>query len=77
MIIMDAIVIGRVREFLDVYRSGNLEEALKKLRELEDFVERLLSITRDAKALALALNVYMAIPLYEDMIKIKMKIEKD
>ncbi len=73
---MDAIVIGRVREFLDVYRSGNLEEALKKLKELEDFVERLLNVTRDAKALALALNVYLAIPLYEDMIKLRMKIEK-
>ena len=69
-------MIGRVREFLDVYRSGNLEEALKKLKELEDFVERLLNVTRDAKALALALNVYLAIPLYEDMIKLRMKIEK-
>ena len=69
-------MIGRVREFLDVYRSGNLEEALKKLKELEDFVERLLNVTRDVKALALALNVYLAIPLYEDMIKLRMKIEK-
>ena len=69
-------MIGRVREFLDVYRSGNLEEALKKLKELEDFVERLLNVTRDARALALALNVYLAIPLYEDMIKLRMKIEK-
>ena len=69
-------MIGRVREFLDVYRSGNLEEALKKLKELEDFVERLLNVTRDAKALALAPNVYLAIPLYEDMIKLRMKIEK-
>ena len=69
-------MIGRVREFLDVYRSGNLEEALKKLKELEDFVERLLNVTRDAKALPLALNVYLAIPLYEDMIKLRKKIEK-
>ncbi len=71
---MDAIIIGRVREFLDVYRSGNLDEAMIKLKELESFVERVLEVTRDSKALTLALNVYMILPLYEEIIKIKMRM---
>lgn len=71
---MDAIVIGRVREFLEVYRSGDLEKALRILKDLEEFIEGLLNVTRDSKALTLALNVYMMIPLYEDMIKLKMKL---
>ncbi len=71
---MDAIIIGRVKEFLEIYRSNDLERALELLKELEVFIEGLLNVTRDSKALTLALNVYMMIPLYEDMIRLKMKI---
>lgn len=71
---MDAIIIGRVREFLNAYRSNDLKRALKLLRELEEFVEGLLNVTSDSKALSLALNVYMMIPLYEDMIRFKINL---
>ncbi|GEM_PF-2545553 len=71
---MDAIIIGRVREFLNAYRSNDLDKALELLRELEEFVEGLLNVTRDSKALSLALNVYMMIPLYEDMIRFKINL---
>ncbi len=73
---MDAIVIGRVKEFLEIYRSGNLEKALESLKELMYFVEKLLDITRDSKAQVLALNVYMMLPLYEEVIKLKMKLDE-
>ncbi len=73
---MDAIIIGRVREFLDVYRSGDLKLALKCLSELSNFIEGVLNVTRDKTALTLALNVYMTLPIYRDMISLKMKIEE-
>ena len=73
---MDAIVIGRVKEFLEMYRSGSLEKALESLKELMYFVEKLLDITRDNKAQVLALNVYLMLPLYEEVIKLKMKLDE-
>ena len=73
---MDVIIISRVREFLDAYRSGDLDEALKRLNELSDFVEGILNVTRDKTALTLALNVYMILPIYRDLILLKMRLNE-
>lgn len=72
---MDVIILNRVREFLDLYRSKD-PKAIDRLKELEDFVERILEVTRDKNVFSIALSIYAIIPLYEELIKIRMKIDE-
>ena len=73
---MDIIILNRVKEFLAEFKSGDYERTSKALNELEDFLERLISITRDKNTLSLALALYMQIPLYREILRLKSEISK-
>jgi hypothetical protein len=73
---MDIIILNRVKEFLAEFKSGDYERISKALNELEDFLERLISITRDKNTLSLALALYMQIPLYREILRLKSEISK-
>jgi len=73
---MDIIILNRVKEFLAEFKSGDYVRTSKALNELENFLERLISITRDKNTLSLALALYMQIPLYREILRLKSEISK-
>ena len=73
---MDVVIFNRVRGFVEAFESRDYERARDELKELRDCLEKLITVTTDRNTMNLALSLYMQIPLYEDLIDLRLNLKR-